>query len=324
MKKILVQLLPVLTLLIVSIVPAFGFGGGSMTTNEQEDPIVSEEIKELTIPVRQEGSMEVLQIPLFSEAYAQTPVAMVNEEPITMKEFMVEIATMHNSMGDSETPANRSFTKLLDRLVTIRLVKQEALNIGFDQTPAVQKKVEEFALKTLIKQLLARQIAGLQPDEETVETLYRQMALEVKTLTYRFNQQTDTEAFLADLNAGGDFKELADKMVAGGKAQGGGESEYQKLNDLLPNVAKAVFNMEPGAVSEVFKGTNDFLVFKLEDRRVYEDPEARLASRKVALQQKADKVQREYLRELIDKYATFDEDAMSLVDFEIIAASIAC
>jgi hypothetical protein len=302
-----------------SIVPAFGFGGGSMTTNDQEEPIVSEEIKELTIPVRQDGSMEVLQVPLFSEKYAQTPVAMVNEEPITMKEFMVEIATMHNAMGDAETPASRSFIKLLDRLITIKLVKQEALNIGFDQTPSVQKQVEEFALKTLIKQLLARKIEGLQPDEETVESLYKQMALEVKTVTYRFHQQADAEAFLDDLHAGGDFIVLADKMVADGKAQGGGESEYQKLNDLLPNVAKAVFNMEPGAVSEVFKGTNDFLVFKLEDRRVYEDPAARLAARNRALQQKADKVQRVYLSELIDKYATFDDDAMSLVDFEKIA-----
>ena len=302
-----------------SIVPAFGFGGGSMTTNDQEEPIVSEEIKELTIPVRQDGSMEVLQVPLFSEKYAQTPVAMVNEEPITMKEFMVEIATMHNAMGDAETPASRSFTKLLDRLITIKLVKQEALNIGFDQTPSVQKQVEEFALKTLIKQLLARKIEGLQPDEETVESLYKQMALEVKTVTYRFHQQSDAEAFLDDLHAGEDFIVLADKMVADGKAQGGGESEYQKLNDLLPNVAKAVFNMEPGAVSEVFKGTNDFLVFKLEDRRAYEDPAARLAARNRALQQKADKVQRVYLSELIDKYATFDDDAMSLVDFEKIA-----
>jgi hypothetical protein len=319
MKKILVQLVPILTFLMFSIVPAFGFGGGSMTTNDQEEPIVSEEIKELTIPVRQDGSMEVLQVPLFSEKYAQTPVAMVNEEPITMKEFMVEIATMHNAMGDAETPASRSFTKLLDRLITIKLVKQEALNIGFDQTPSVQKQVEEFALKTLIKQLLARKIEGLQPDEETVESLYKQMALEVKTVTYRFHQQADAEAFLDDLHAGGDFIVLADKMVADGKAQGGGESEYQKLNDLLPNVAKAVFNMEPGAVSEVFKGTNDFLVFKLEDRRVYEDPAARLAARNRALQQKADKVQRVYLSELIDKYATFDDDAMSLVDFEKIA-----
>ncbi|MDH3868835.1 MAG: peptidyl-prolyl cis-trans isomerase [Desulfuromonadales bacterium] len=320
MKRILLQLVPVFTLVIVSSLPAYGFGGGSMSTNEQEKPILSEEIKELTIPVRQEGSMEVIQIPMFSEAYAQTPVAIVNEEPITMKEFMVEVATLHNAMGDSETPASRSFTKLLDRLITIKLVKQEALNIGFDQTPSVQKQVEEFALKTLIKQLLARQIAGLQPDEETVETLYRQMALEVKTVTYRFHQQHDAEALLSDLRAGGDFIELADKMVAGDKAQGGGESEYQKLNDLLPNVARAVFDMELGEVSEVFKGTNDFLVFRLEERRVYEDPEVRLAAQQMALQQKADKVQREYLGELIDKYATFNDDAMALVDFEKIAA----
>jgi hypothetical protein len=320
MKKILMQLVPVVTFLMVSILPAFGFGGGSMNKNEQQEPTVSEEIKELTIPVRQEGTMDVVQVPLFSESYAQTPVASVNEEPITMKDFMVEIATMHNAMGDSETAASQSFTRMLDRLITIKLVKQEALNIGFDRTPAVQKRVEEFALKTLIKQLLAMQITDLQPDEETVEELYAQMALEVKTLTYRFHDQADAESLLEELKTGGDFKTLADKMVESGKAEGGGVSEYQKLNELFPNVAKAVFNMEPGAVSEVFKAEKGYMLFKLEDRRIYEDQQTRLAAQNRALQQKADKVQRDYLRGLIDKYATFDDDAMVLVDFELIAA----
>jgi hypothetical protein len=319
MKKILVQLVPVFTFLMVSSAPAFGFGGGTATADPVK-PVVTEGMKELTIPVRQEGSMNVLQIPLFSEVYAQTPVAMVDEEPITVKDFVAELATMHNAMGDSETPASRNFVKMLDRLVTIKLVKQEALNIGFDQTPAVQKQVEEFALKSLIKDLLARQIIDLQPDEETAEALYRQMALEVKTLTFRFRQQLDAETLLGEVHAGGDFRELAEEMVAGGKAAGGIESEFQKLNDLLPNVAKAVVNMEPGAVSEVFKGKNDYLIFALLDQRVYEDPEVRLAARNMALRQKADQTQREYLNSLTDKYATFDDEAMHLVDFEKIAA----
>ncbi|RLB68351.1 MAG: hypothetical protein DRH08_01200 [Deltaproteobacteria bacterium] len=319
MQKILVQLAPVLMFLMVSIIPAFGAGGADSATAEQVEAVISGDMKELTIPVRKKGTMEILQIPLFDEKYAQTPVAMVDEEPITMKEFMVQIATMHNAMGGSGTPASKSFTRILDRLITIKLVKQEALNIGFDRTPAVQKQVEEFALKTLIKQLLARQVQNLQPDEETVEELYKQMALEVKTLIYRFHEQVDAEALLAELQSGDDFKTLADKMVASGKAEGGGETEYQKLNELFPNVAKAVFNMEPGEVSEVFKAEKGFLIFKLEDRRVYEDLEARLAAWNRALQQKTSKIQRDYLNDLIDKYAVFDDEAMALVDFEKIA-----
>ncbi len=317
MLNIFTQLVSVFAVLLVTITPALGFGGAGSTANaEPLKPVVTEEMKALTVPIRITGTKKILQVPLFSEKYAQLPVAMVNEEPITLAEFTRELATVHSGMGDSETPASQNFSKLLERLIEIKLIKQEALNIGFDRTPAVQNQIEEFELKTLVQHLLAKQVRDLQVDKDAVEELYQQMAIEVNLSVYNFQQQADAETLIKELQNGGDFKLLADTLVAEGKGEkSGGDAEYVKLNDLLPNVAKAVFSMDIGAVSVIFKTEKGFVVFKLEDRRTYEDQQVRLAAKNRVLQETSRQKQMDYLNDLIEKYATFDDEVMASLDF---------
>lgn len=317
MKNIMFQPVFIMLFLLFLNTPVFGFGGSStMSTAEPLEPIVTEKMKELTIPIRIQPSDDIQQVPLFSEKHELTPVAVVNEEPITLKEFTYELATMHSGMEESKAKANQNYTKLLNRLITIKLIKQEALNIGFDKTPSVQKQIEDFELKTMFQLLLSTQISDLQPDEAVVKEMYSKMALEAKLLTYKFHLQEDAEALLSELKTSADFKKLADKMVAEGKAEGGATPEYVGLNDLFPNAAKAVFDMKIGDISEVFKAEKGYILFKLEDRRVFEDPEIYRAAQKRALEQKAKEVQAEYLANLIDKYATFDDKNMAVLDFD--------
>lgn len=312
MKKNLIRLI-CLIVLVFAVVPAYGFGGGMSTA--EPDPVISTNIKELTIPVRQEGSEKILQVPLFSEKYAKLPVATVNDEPITLQEFARELATMHNSMTETETPGSQSFAKLLDRQIAIKLVKQEALNIGFDRTPEVQSQIESFALRTMIQQLVTNQIKDLQVTSTEVEELYQQMAIEAKLLTYRFFEQADAETVLAGYQSGENFKKLADKMISAAKAEGGEEADYAKLNDLFPAAATAVYAMKNGDVSQVFKADKGYILFQLEDRRVYEDPEVRLVAANRLLQQQSNKKQLDYLESLEKKYATFNKDAENALDF---------
>jgi len=320
MQNIFIRLVSVIGVVLYLILPAFGFGGGQMFSSAPEKLVSIEGMKVLTIPIQMAGSKEIQQIALFSEEYAKTPVAMVNDEPITLQDFATELANMHNSMDESEAPGSRSFVKMLDRLIAVKLVKQEALNIGFDQTPELQNKINEFALETMIKQLLAGQLEGLQVDATAVEELYAQMAIEVKLLTYRLFDKGDAEALLTDIQSGGDFKTLADKLVTAAKAEGGEEPEYKRLQDFVPAVAKAVYAMTQGDVSEVFKAEKGYLLFQLVDRRGYEDAQVRLVAVNQLLQQQSRKKQQEYLKSLEDKYARFDETVEEALDFAKINA----
>ena len=77
----------------------------------------------------------IQKVSLFSQEHAQKPVAMVNGESITLRDLATELASVHSDMGSAENRETIDFNKILDRLITIKLVTQEALNIGFDRTP---------------------------------------------------------------------------------------------------------------------------------------------------------------------------------------------
>ncbi|MBE0500787.1 MAG: peptidyl-prolyl cis-trans isomerase [Desulfuromonadales bacterium] len=320
MRILMIRLFSALIFLLLSIAPVCGFGGGgSPSAAGSETPVVTGKMKALTIAVRKEGTNELLQVPLFSEKYAQLPVAKVNDEPITLKKFSLELASMHTGMAEKETPGRQSFTTLLDRLITIKLIKQEALNIGFDRTPAVQSQIETFALTTMIKQLLAGQLEELKVDMTEVDELYQQMAIEARLLAYKVFAQADAETLLAGARSGGDFKQLADRLVAAQKAEGGEALEYARLNDLLPAVAQAAYGLKKGEVSEIFKEGNNFMLFRLEDKRVFEDPVIRQVAADKIFQQQANKKQLEYLNSLEKTYATYDLEAEEALDFARIA-----
>lgn len=320
MHKDIFRMVSALALVLIATTPVGAFGGGAVSATPSAPPAVNAEIQALTVPLRSDGSQEVRQIPLFSEQHADTVVASVNGEAITLKEFAMELASMHSDMDGSKAKGRQNFTETLDRLIAVKLIEQEALNIGFDRMPEVQSQVENFALKAMIQQLLAEQVTGVQVAEGEVDKLYRQMAIEARLLTYRITAETDAKTLLEKVRAGGDFKVLADQLVASGRAQGGETPEFARLNNLLPAIAQAVYPMQPGEVSEVFKADKGYLLFRLEDRRVYEDAETRLVAANRLLQQESRKQQLDYLKSLEEKYATVHDEAQATLDFAKIAA----
>ncbi|MFH1216986.1 MAG: peptidyl-prolyl cis-trans isomerase [Pseudomonadota bacterium] len=316
MKKKISRLAMVCTFILVSVAAAGSVAGGTENMHDARPSAPAEEIKELTISLRLPSSSKVEQVPLFSEKYAGTPVAIVNGDPITLQEFAEQLVAMHSDMEQPGTQEREKFNKLLDRMIAIKLVVQEAVNIGFEETSSVQKQIDDFALKTLITKLIGKQFVNLEPDQEKVEELYKKMALEAKLTSYKFQNQEDAQSLLDQYEAGGDFDQLAASMVKSGKAEGGEEAEYVKLKDLLPSVAQAVFTMEIGKVSEVFKAEKGYLLFKLEDTRVYDDPDARIQAVQMVLQQQAGEKQRAFIKELEKKYVTIDKEAEASLDFE--------
>jgi peptidyl-prolyl cis-trans isomerase C len=279
------------------------------------------DLGDITISLQDPGSGQIRQVPLFAQNQAETPVAMVNGEPILLAELVGEVLSLHGDPAAAAAGPQQDYPELLNRLIAIRLANQEAANIGLDQLPTVRKELDDFAQATLIKTLIRNQISDLVPDEKEVEELYGQMALEAKLTTYTLTTEADATELLARHAAGEEFDTLAAALVQAGKASGGMEADYLKLRDMLPNVAAAVFAMEPGTVSEVFKGDKGYLLFRLDDRRAYEDPEARAEAAALVRQRAASLRRDAYLKELEEKYAVFDEEAQAALDFAAIVAA---
>lgn len=276
-----------------------------------------------------EGQVTItLTFPFFSPLFSNTPLALVNEEPILLKELKREMESFHLGVTQ-ETPEARkaessvegNYLELLDRLINIRLIVEEARNIGLDELPRIQEAVEEFSKKTLRSLLFRRHLdeSELELPEEEVEEVYREYVREVRLSSLFFKNKEDADRVAEEVRSGeADFDSLAEKLKEEGLAEGtekGGD--FVKQRDLLPNVAKVVRGLEVGSVSPAVRaGGTDFTVFKLEEVRYPDDPEAREQARQQVMARVRRKALEDYITSLQEKYTEIDEQLLESVDFD--------
>lgn len=264
-----------------------------------------------------------LDAPLFSDLFVDVPVATIDGVPITISEFSRDLQSVHmEAKGDhAHSGATDNIQRLIDRLITVRLVEREARNIGFDQAPSFRQLVENHAQKTLLYGLLNTHVASVAIDDAAVDELYRDISLEGKLQSYRFEVEEDANKLLASYKDGADFDQLIADAIKRGKAIAGEDEGYIKFKNLLSNIAKSASDMEIGAISEVFRQADGFILFKLIGRRFIEDEQARqFAMNKVWETQRA-RAGTDYINQVIDQHSVFNEDVHSALDFAKILAA---
>ena len=276
--------------------------------------------------VHEEGSAEAksggellvtLRVPLMSPLFAETPVAVVDEEPFRMSDLTESISSMHSGRVEGATPTRKSYAKLLERMITTKLIVQEARNIGFDEMPEFVSLVEGYSTKFLATRLVMPQLETLEPDEELVDELYREMSRELLLTTLKFRREEDAVAFEKEYGSSSDFEATARRFIGEGRADGEIEDkQYMRLKDLLPEIAKKAYEMDADSVSPIFSIPNGFIVFHLKDARFYEDPAVREEARKKFLEPLKKKAGDDYIDALIAKHSTVDEKLLKEADFD--------
>lgn len=256
-------------------------------------------------------------VPLFSELFSEVPVALVNEQPVTVAEFSKDLQSVHDSMSgsDAASGANENIQRLMDRLITVRLIEQEARNIGFDQTTSFKKQAAEFAEKNLLYALLNLNLEGRTLDSEAVDQLYRQISLQGKFDNYRFKLEKDAIALREAYEKGKDFDTLIAAAVAKKQAAEEKHQAFLRFKDILPNIASAASEMEIGGVSEIFRQADGFMLFKLVDRQFVEDPQALAFARSNVWERQKAEFATKYINETVDRYTEFNEEARNALDF---------
>lgn len=266
-----------------------------------------------TIPAE---SVITLEVPVFSPHFDETPVALVNDEPITLRELREALSALHAEAADQGATSGKGYRKILERLINTRLIILEARNIGLDETETMQGQLKDFAENFLLQKLIQNQLKDVKPDDAEVAELYRQMSRELRLTTLVFKKKEDAGQFLEKVDAGGDFDALAKVQLETGKAEQNSDERYIKQRDLLPQVAEAVRDMEPGSVSRMYQSGTDFIVFKVDDIRFVEDPDVEQQARKIVLDQAKTLKARELSDSLIEKYVTLDKELFEELDFE--------
>ena len=233
-------------------------------------------------------------------------VAIVTGEPITLDEFNRDLAMARG--------AKRS--EVLQRLVNVRLIVQEAKRIGLDELPEIKNMIDAFSKVTLREELMERNVKDVKVDEKEVEKLYRESIKEWKVSSVMVEKENDAKKMMEDVRAGKGFDELSKQLVSERKAKKGEQGEWLKVKDINPQIVNVASNMKSGSVSPIIPIKSGFVILRLEDVRYSEDPEAMKQAREEALKRKKVQILKDYSSALIKKYATVKQDVLNTLNYE--------
>jgi parvulin-like peptidyl-prolyl isomerase len=255
-----------------------------------------------------------LAVPLFSPRFSGVAVAEVNGEPITVEEFGEALGTIHQGRNE-EAKAGKDYGRVLKRLVSGKLINQEARAMGMHELFEVKDSLDAYR-KTTLREILRTQLTrDVQADEAEVEKAYRESIKEFTVRSLMFAQEDDAKAMAAAVASGKEFSELAGQAIAGKTARGSGQPETLTAGQLGPAVAQALAAMQPGMTSPVLSIRPGFVLFKLEDVRETEKPEAREQARRKVLAGKQVEALVAYNKILSRQYLTFNKKLIERLDY---------
>jgi len=210
-------------------------------------------------------------------------VALVNRATISLEEFLRERGPTANrarllqGRGDAEDLA------LLDRLISIKLIAQEAATMGLDEVPELQKQIEVSSREILREVLIERLTKHITPDAVAVEKLFRESVREWKTTSLLFQSEEAASRARKEIAGGATFAGVASRAVAAKTAQSDSDAEFHPKKDYLPQIAVALATMQVGEVSPVIRLQNGFVVVRVADVRHPANAEARAEAKKQVL-----------------------------------------
>jgi hypothetical protein len=250
---------------------------------------------------------------------------MVNNEAITVDDLRDSIASIHEEKnegkkGEIRQAAKIDFMELLQRLIDGELIIQEARAIGLDELPQVQNSLDVFRQVTLRGMVREEIVGNAKADDAKVEKLYREMIREVKTDTAFFGKEKDAKKASGAIKAGKRFDEILAEGKKDGTITGSDEGTFLKVKDLSPTIASALSTMKVGSVSPVTKivlGGNKtyFAVFRFDEERYPEDPEAREQARRTVLDKARTDVFDKTYKSLSKKYAKTNKKLLESLDY---------
>lgn len=259
-----------------------------------------------------------LNIPLFSSRFADVPVAVVDEEPISVRELADAVAGAHEKESAEKAAGKKKYGAILNRLVTVKLIAHEARNMGMDELPEIKETIDKYARQTLREQLEDRAMERAAPNESVVEAIYREIVKEFKIKSILFEKEEAANKASEELKKGADFDETIKKFVESKEAKAAVEADYVKRGGLLPEVERTVSGMKAGAVSPVVRIEQGFVILKLEDTRLpqKDDSAAHEEARKESLREERTKALLEFKRGLLKKYIKIKEKLFASLDYE--------
>jgi len=206
-----------------------------------------------------------------ADASKENPtVAIVNGDTIKRSDVMTIMKDLPPNMPVS---AEQIFPMLIDQMITDRLLKAEVSKAKLDNDPEVQERLASAHDQILKAVYLERKVKSSISDKDVkaeYAKLKKEMGDKMEMHARHILVESKDEAIelVKQLDAGADFKELAQKHSKDPGAANGGDLGYFTKEEMVPEFSKAAFALKKGSYSkEPIKTQFGWHVVKSEDLR---------------------------------------------------------
>lgn len=200
--------------------------------------------------------------------------AFVNGEPIYISDVELEaVAQGRIEAGEAFGPDHSEYRVVLEQLIDQRLLAQEAVRRGLDQTPQAQRRLET-ARERLLGNFLMEDLVANQVTAEAIDKMYdeqvklQQIDDEVRIRHILFDTKEEADAVLPRARAGEDFTALAFEFSKDTRTRlDGGSFGWVSPNEMIDPFPSVIADTPVGEISDPFESEQGWHILKVEQRR---------------------------------------------------------
>jgi parvulin-like peptidyl-prolyl isomerase len=243
-------------------------------------------------------------------------VASVGGETITLDELHEQLGVAASAKTSNTAEEQKKQLAVLDRMINVVLVAQEAKRMGLDKLPETRTIMEAQARTMLREELVERTVKNLKADPKEVQEAYQAAVRQWKVSAVLFASEEAAKAMAADLAARKPFADLAKDYLASGRAAKVENGVALKRQAMEPAVAATVTGMAVGATSGIIKTGSGFVLLRLDDIVYPDDAAARRAAEESVLGKRHHEAVRALDEALRKKYVSIDEAVLQGLDYD--------
>lgn len=213
-----------------------------------------------------------LALPLAAQAQN---IAIVNGKavPKARADALIKQVTAQAAAQNQQLPEDLD-KRVRDKLVMDEIFTQEAEKKGLAATPEYKAQMEAARQAVLTQALLADYVKTHPISDADVQAEYDKFKAKSAGTEYRarhilVENEAEAKALIAQINAGGNFEELAKKNSKDpGSGANGGDLDFAAPSAYVPEFSAAMVKLKKGEMTqEPVKSQFGYHIIKLEDTR---------------------------------------------------------
>ena len=244
-------------------------------------------------------------------------VASVNGEPISFDEYLRSLGELHAQAHEGgPMVAQKDPSELLDRLIRLRLILQEARAIGLQEQPEFTGAVARWRKQAMREALLRHAVKDVAPPTDAeIARRYGEEVRQYRIRPVKFSSVEAAEAFLVSVKAGAAFEAEGKRLAGEGKAVVEEDGWIERRASQL-ELATSLDSLEPGGLTGAVRIQDGAVVVKLLDRREPDDPRVRKEAEKLADLENKNAALLAFVNKLKEEQLTIDGDLYKSLDYD--------